>query len=129
MKKLQVLLVAVGLIQLVLGVAYLFFPLPFLALLGHTVPHPDIQYPLAMLAARFIAYGLGFLVVARAPAAHAFWIGNMVLIQLIDLGAGVFYTLSGTVSLSLSWFPMFNATLIAFLLWLWRPRNDMGESA
>lgn len=121
--KLKVLLVVVGLIQVVLGIAYLFFPLEFLRLLGHTVPARDIGYPLGMLAARFLAYGLGMFAIARAPARHAFWINNMVLIQLIDLAVGVAYTLSGIVSLQLSAFPMFNATWIALLLWLWRPKS------
>ena len=121
--KLKVLLVVIGLVQLILGIAYLFFPLEFLRWMGHTLPAPDIGYPLGMLAARFLAYGLGMFVIARAPARHAFWINNMVLIQLIDLAIGVVYTLSGIVSLQLSGFPMFNATLIALLLWLWRPKS------
>jgi len=121
--KLKVLLVVIGLVQIILGVAYFFFPLEFLRWMGHTLPAPDIGYPLGMLAARFFAYGLGMFVIARAPARHAFWINNMVLIQLIDLAVGLVYTLSGIVSLELSGFPMFNATLIALLLWLWRPKS------
>lgn len=120
--KLKVLLVAVGVVQLVLGVAYLFVPHALLAWMGHSLPAADINYPFGMLAARFLAYGLGMLVIARAPVHHEFWIRNMVLIQLIDLAVGVYYTLVGTVTLTLSAFPMFNAALIAILLWLWRPR-------
>lgn len=122
--KLKVFLVIVGFIQIILGVAYLFFPSEFLRWMGHTSPAVDIDYPLGMLAARFLAYGLGMFVIARAPARHAFWINNMVLIQLIDLAVGLVYTLSGVVSLRLSGFPMFNATLIALLLWLWRPKSS-----
>lgn len=120
--KLKVLLVVVGVVQLVLGAAYLFVPHALLHWMGHSLPAPDINYPFGMLAARFVAYGLGLFVVARDPVRHEFWIRNMVLIQAIDLGVGVYYTLAGTVSLQRSAFPMFNATLIAVLLWLWRPR-------
>lgn len=127
--KLKVLLVVIGFVQLILGMAYLFFPLEFLRWMGHTLPAPDINYPLGMLAARFLAYGLGMFVIARSPARHAFWITNMVLIQLIDLAVGVVYTLSGIVSLQLSGFPMFNATLIALLLWLWRPKLALTAQA
>jgi hypothetical protein len=82
-----------------------------------------------MLAARFLAYGLGMLVIARAPARHPFWIKNMVLIQAIDLAVGLFYTFSGTIPLKLSAFPMFNATLIALLLWAWRPKSASTVAA
>jgi hypothetical protein len=126
--KLKVLLIAVGIVQLVLGLAYLFIPHELLRWMGHSLPATDINYPLGMLAARFLAYGLGMLVIARAPAQHPFWIKNMVLIQVIDLAVGLFYTLSGTIPLKLSAFPMFNATLIALLLWLWRPKSASASS-
>lgn len=119
--KLKVLLTMVGLVQIILGMAYLFFPLALLQWMGHSQPAADVNYPLGMLAARFIAYGIGMFVIAHAPDRHAFWITNMVLVQLIDLGVGIVYTVSGTVSLQLSAFPMFNAALIAVLLWRWRP--------
>ena len=125
--KLKALLMAVGVVQLVLGLAYLFFPHELLRWMGHSIPANDLNYPLGMLAARFLAYGLGMFVIARAPNRHLFWIQNMVLIQVIDLTVGLFYTFVGTVPLKLSAFPMFNATLIAVLLWLWRPKSTAGS--
>lgn len=133
--RLRILLVAVGIVQLVLGLAYLFVPHALLQWMGHSLPAADINYPFGMLAARFVAYGLGMFVIAQAPAQHEFWIRNMVLIQVIDLAVGLFYTLTGIVSLQLSTFPMFNAALIAALLWSWRPKSTttlapgMNESA
>jgi hypothetical protein len=121
--KLKVFLRVVGLSQIALGIAYLFFPLEFLRWMGHTLPAPDMNYPLGMLAARFLAYGVGMFAIARSPARHVFWIDNMALIQLVDLAVGIAYTSSGSVSLRLSAFPMFNAALIASLLWLWRPKS------
>ena len=123
MKKLTILLRLVGVIQIVLGLAYLFAPALLLESIGHTVPEPDLFYPLAMLAARFVAYGAAFLYIAREPEQHGLWINFMILIQLIDLGAGVFYTATSVVRLADSAFPMFNATWIAALLFLWRPRR------
>lgn len=75
-----------------------------------------------MLAARFIAYGVALFIIASAPMQHALWIKIMVLIQAIDLAAGIFYTLSGVVAVSLSGFPMFNAAWIILLMLLWRPK-------
>jgi len=121
MKKLTWLLRTVGSIQIVLGILYLFAPRFLLASMGHSLPPPDLDYPLAMLAARFIAYGTAFFLIAPNPAEYRLWINTMILIQCIDLGAGAYYTLTDTVSLSLSGFPMFNATWIIVLLWLWNP--------
>jgi hypothetical protein len=126
--KLKIALIAVGGVQLVLGIAYLLAPQALLQWMGHSLPAADIHYPLGMLAARFLAYGLGLLVIAQEPARHTFWIKNMVLIQAIDLAVGLYYTLTGTISLQLSAFPMFNALLIAVLLWAWRPKTSPSQA-
>jgi hypothetical protein len=80
-----------------------------------------------MLAARFLAYGVGMFYIARLADKQRFWINNMVLIQTVDLAVGIFYTASGTVALSLSAFPMFNAALFIILLLLWRPRPARAD--
>lgn len=129
MDKLAWLLRIVGGIQIILGVLYLFVPGLFLAWTGHPQPGADIYYPLAMLAARFLAYGAALLYIAGAPARHRLWIDVMILIQIIDLAAGVFYTATGVVPLSQSGFPMFNAAWIIVLLALWRPRESAGVLA
>src|SRR6266567_3232788 len=110
-----------GAIQIVLGLAYLFAPTPFLHLIGHSAPSPDLLYPLGMLAARFIAYGVGFWIVSGAPAAHLLWIRLMAVIQAIDFGVGAYYTFIGVVPLSLSVVPMVNAIWIGLFSGLMRP--------
>lgn len=124
MQPLRFVLRIVGIVQIVLGLLYLFVPLPFLAFMGSSVTQPDIAYPLGMLAARFLAYGIGMFYIARDPEKHIFWINNMILIQVVDLAVGVFATLGGVVALSHSAFPMFNATLIIILLLVLRPRHN-----
>lgn len=124
MRNLRILLRLVGAIQIVLGLFYLFAPAFFLELIGHSVPEEDIFYPLGMLGARFLVFGVVFIYIARDPIQHRLWIIAMILIQLIDLAVGVFYTATGAVALSDSLFPMFNAAWIAGLLYLWRPRPD-----
>jgi hypothetical protein len=118
MKKLTILLRVVGVIQIVLGLMYLFAPAFLLSSMGHTVPESDIFYPLGMLAARFIAYGIAFIYISSEPMQHKLWIQFMILIQAIDLAAGIFYTATGAVTLELSGFAMFNATWIMILLYL-----------
>lgn len=113
----------VGTIQLALGLGYLFLPDLLLQQMGHTAPAPDLYYPLAMLAARFIAYGIGFYYISRNAQQHALWVLLMALIQLIDLAAGIFYTAITVVPLQLSAFPMFNALWIGTCCALWYLRQ------
>lgn len=127
--KLRIFLRVVGAIQLILGLFYLLAPMQFLHLIGHSTPAADIAYPLGMLAARFLAYGVGMFVIAQDPGKYRFWILNMIFIQIVDFMAGIWYTLHGVVPASLSAFPMFNAALIAALLWIWRPRLQSLASA
>ena len=77
-----------------------------------------------MLAARFIVYGIALIYTAKDPLKYILWIKFMVLIQLIDLGAGMFYTMSGVVNIADSTFPLFNATWIIVLLLLWVPKKS-----
>jgi hypothetical protein len=77
-----------------------------------------------MLAARFIAYGIALIYIAKEPLKYILWIKFMILIQLIDLGAGIFYTMNGVVNIADSAFPLFNATWIIVLLFLWMPKQS-----
>ncbi len=124
MKKTTYLLYVIGTIQITLGLFYLFAPDFFLKSIGHSVPPADLKYPLAMLASRFIAYGIAFFVIAKDPLKHILWLWFMILIQLIDLSGGIYYTLTGIVNIKDSAFPMFNATWISILLLLWMPKKS-----
>ena len=94
MKKLTILLRVIGVVQLILGAAYLFAPGAFTTSMKLAAAPHDTNYAFGMLAARFIAYGIG-----------------------------VFYTLNGTLALASSAFPMFDAVIFAGLLFLWRPKQ------
>jgi hypothetical protein len=108
----------------------LFAPTFFFETMGLSAPPADNKYMLGMLAARFFAYGLGMFGLARQAVPDLFWIRNMILIQLIDLGAGAFYLATGVIGLSVAAFPMFNATVFAVLLYLWsKPDGQRTEAA
>ena len=129
MTKLTWLLRIIAILQLVLGLGFLFTPNLLLQAMGHSSVPEDLQYPLGMLAARFIVYGLILFVVSRNPRENLLWIDGMIMIQLIDLGVGIYYTLQGVVPFSLSWLPLFNATWITLLLWRWRPGRQMQAAS
>lgn len=79
----------------------------------------DICYNiLGMLAARFLAYGLGMAAMARSENPDPFWIRNIVLIQAIDFGAGLYYIATGVIGVAVAAFPMLNAAIFGVLLWL-----------
>lgn len=111
----------VAAVQLVLGTLYLTAPGQMALWQGLSPLPADAGYPLAMLAARFLVYGAGMILIARAPLRHRAWAQGMIAIQLIDLGAGLAYTAAGIVPLAASGFPMLNATLFAGALWLFDP--------
>lgn len=128
MKKLCWLLRVVGILQITLGLLYLLAPSLLLQNMGHSVPEADLFYPLSMLAARFIAYGGALLIIAKEPAQHRLWILTMIVIQIIDLAAGIFYTATGVIPITLSGFPMFNAAWIIALLILWLPKHNKDQN-
>ena len=124
MIKLRILLRIIGIVQLILGLGFLFFPAVVIQFMKLPITPNEINYLFGMLAARFVAYGIGMFVIARDPEKYSFWVKNMLLIQVIDLAVGLFYTINGTLSLAVSAFPMFNAFLFAVLLFLWRPQEN-----
>lgn len=119
----------VGSIQIVLGLAYLLAPDMLLLKMGHSLPAPDLLYPFGMLSSRFLAYGAGLWIISSNPEKHVLWIRLMAFIQLIDLAVGIFYTATNVVPLSLSAFPMFNATWIGLLFAFWKPVSSPAFKA
>ena len=127
MTRLKALLWIVALSQLSLGALTLLAPTYFFTWMGLTPPPADNKYMLGMLAARFLAYGIGFVAMARAQP-DRFWIRNMVLVQAVDFLAGAFYVATGVITLAVAGFPMFNAALFGGLLWLWSEFLPIGEA-
>lgn len=122
MKKLKIILGIIGISQLVLGALSLFVPQFFLqTAMGLSATSPDVGYPIGMLASRFIVMGISMFVTISNPQKYRDLINIMILIQIIDFVVGVGYVLSGVVSIDNAIIPLFNASLFATLLFLWRP--------
>jgi hypothetical protein len=122
----RIALKVVGSIQIILGMAYLLVPNTLLLKMGHSIPSPDLLYPLGMLSSRFLAYGIGLWIVSAEPEKHILWIRLMAFIQSIDLSVGIFYTATGVIPISLSAFPMFNAIWIGLMLAFWNPTSNQS---
>jgi hypothetical protein len=110
--------------QLILAALTLFTPLAFFGWMGLSVPAPDNGYMIGMLGARFLANGIGMVMLARAASPSRFWIGNMALIQAVDLALALVYVGLGIVPLAVVAVPATNAALFcAGLLWCLRDRG------
>lgn len=105
--------IVIGLSQIALAALYFAVPAGFVAWQGLTPVAADAGYPLAMLAARFLVYGIGMFLVARDPAGNLFWARGMVAIQLIDLAAGAAYLGMGVIAPATALLPMVNAAIFA----------------
>lgn len=123
MTKQKVLAWVIGVSQFALAFAFLVIPEAFFEAFGFTSPTPDQKYLYGQLAARFLAYGFGMIYIARHLAGNRFWWDMMALIQGIDLGVAIVYTLAFGVALQSTAFPMFNAAVFLILLLAWRPHS------
>lgn len=112
----RILAVVIAVIQFLLGVALFFLPDLFFAAFGFSPAANDQKYLFGQLAARFVALGFGMLYVARTLPRSGFWWDVMLLIQVLDLAVGLFYSLFGGVSWAVTGFPVFNAAVLAGLL-------------
>lgn len=112
----------VALSQLVLGVLFLAAPHVMYGAMGLPQSAPGFNYVSAMLAARLLAYGLILLRISHDLPRHRLWLDGMMMIQAIDLAAGLFYSSLGDVAWASSAFPMINATLFLLGLALVRPK-------
>lgn len=131
-KMKRTLLILIGALQIILGIAFTFAPDLILSSMGQSVPPSDLHYQLGMLASRFLVIGVAFIIISNNIEKHRFWIRAMALIQVLDLAFGIYYTSIGVVGLKQSGIPMFDAIwIIAACVWITqRPKlniqNQLG---
>lgn len=93
-------LYGIALVQFVLGLGFLFSPEGMARQLGLPPVPGWANWLFGMMAARFLAVGVGMLLAARDPLRHRAWIGAMVGIQLIDWLVTLYSLWLGTVTLA-----------------------------
>lgn len=125
MQKTLLWLIAIS--QFVLALFTLFLPVTFFTLMGLTPPAADNGYMIGMLGARFLAYGIGMAMLARASHPDRFWIANMLLIQVVDFALGAVYAGRGITPIAVVAFPMVNAAIFSLGL-MWVLRRDQPKA-
>ncbi len=108
--------------QFVLGVGFLVAPGGMARLLGLAAAPGWTGWLFAMMAARFLGYGVGMLCAARDPQRHRLWLDSMVVVQALDWVATVGYLVHGDVTLSQVTTAAFLPVLFVVGLLVLRPR-------
>jgi hypothetical protein len=90
----------IAVVQFALGAAFLLAPRPAAQLLGLAPAPAWTDWLFAMMAARFLGFGYGMWLAARAPHAHRAWIRAMIAIQSVDWIATIYYLSAGAVTLA-----------------------------
>ena len=81
---LRITLYVIAVFQFVLGAAFLANPAGTARLLGLPPAPGWTGWLFAMMAVRFLGYGVGMLAAARDPRRHLLWIDTMIAIQAVD---------------------------------------------
>jgi hypothetical protein len=96
MRFMRAMLIIIGVIQIVFGTWLLVAPDGFPAVFHLQPAAPGwVNWILAMSAARFVGYGIGMFVAARAPWPNRLWIDTMIAIQAVDFIATAVYLANG----------------------------------
>jgi hypothetical protein len=100
MRVLRATMITVGIIQILTGAIFLVSPARYAELLHLQPAGPAwVNRLLAMCGARFVGYGIGMFVAARAPWRNRVWIDTMIAIQVVDFIAIAGYLADGVASL------------------------------
>lgn len=99
-RGLRLTLLVIAFFQFVLGAAFLLAPGPTAAALGLPAAPDWTGWLFAMMAVRFLGYGVGMLAAARDPQRHRLWIATMIAVQCVDWVATVGHLAAGSVTLS-----------------------------
>ena len=95
----QRILIAIGAVQVLLGVTFL-IPGLFQQLMGFDTAPEWVDWLFAMFGARALGFAYGMFIAARKPAQNIAWIRAMIGIQAIDWVATLAYLATGAVTLA-----------------------------
>ena len=96
---LRITLGAIGVVQLLLGLVFLFIPSQFAAMVHLAAVPGWVPWMFAMFSARAFGFAYGMFLAMREPETHRAWIGAMILVQAVDWIVTVYFLLQGVVTL------------------------------
>jgi hypothetical protein len=89
----------IGVVQLVLGLVFLFIPAQFAALVHLSAVPVWVPWMFAMFSARAFGFAYGMFVAMREPEANRTWISAMILVQAVDWLVTIYFLVQGAVTL------------------------------
>jgi len=89
----------IGVVQLFLGLVFIFLPMQFASLVGLSSTPPWALWMFAMFGARALGFAYGMFVAMRDPARHSAWIRAMIVVQAIDWIDTMYFLMNGSVTL------------------------------
>ena len=89
----------IGVVQLILGLVFLFIPTQFASFVHLAAVPGWVPWMFAMFSARAIGFAYGMFIAMRQPEAHRTWISAMIVVQAIDWIVTVYFLLQGVVTL------------------------------
>jgi len=92
-------LIIIGIVQLILGIAFL-VPTGFQTMIGLDTAPGWVNWILVMSGARAIGFAYGMFLAAADPVRNREWIMAMIGIQVIDWVGTIGYLVTGTVTLA-----------------------------
>lgn len=89
----------IGVVQLVLGVVFIFAPSLFAAMLGVKEAPAWVNWMFIMFGARSLGFAYGMFIAMRDPSAHIIWLRAMIGIQVIDWLGTIYFVATGSLTL------------------------------
>ena len=119
----------IAVVQWTLGTAFLLSPQGAAQALGLAPAPAWTDWLFGMMAARFLGFGWGMWLAARAPSPHLPWVQAMLGIQAVDWAVTVLHLLRGDVTLAqVSTASVLPLVFMALLWWSW-PRRAPASAA
>jgi hypothetical protein len=89
----------IGIVQLILGLVFIFFPNQFASMLGLPPMPAWGLWLLCMFGARAFAFAYGMFIAMSNPTKHTAWIRGMIMVQAIDWLATLYFLMNGSLTL------------------------------
>jgi len=115
----------IGVVQVILGMVFIFLPTQFAAMLGLADTPPWALWMFSMFGARALGFAYGMFLAMRDPAQHTGWIRAMIVVQAIDWIATAYFLMNGSVTLIQVSTAAFLPIIFIAVLVRWYPRQTV----